>query len=95
MTRRIRSCWCYKPLLDTRDLIGKLVVVSGDLFRVNAKRAPIMSPQNNLARARPMKDFFAVYSVQLSALVLSVMLKMTGKGSAVGFSVVMTVYAAQ
>jgi hypothetical protein len=45
----------------------------------------IMSPQKNLARARPIIDFLLVCNVQFSALVLSVTHNTTGCGSSLIF----------
>ena len=64
-------------------------------FELIPKGESIMSPQKNLANARPIIEFLEVCVVQFMALVLSVILKTTGYGSSVNWFVDRATNAAQ
>ena len=64
LSREILSATSFSSVLIHFELIP-----SGD---------PISNPQKNLAKAQPARDFLDVCRVQFSALVLSVIFKITG-----------------
>jgi hypothetical protein len=64
-------------------------------FALISTHEPIRSLQKNLTRAQPMMDFLLMWRVQLSALVLLVMQRMTGYGLLLTLQVAKTTRATQ